>query len=127
MLGAKGSVVTDVATTPRKAMSASRRLRIWEAHKGVCILCGLKIDGVREPWIVEHPRALALGGHDTDENAAPAHERCRRIKDKDDVARIAKAKRVKSKFIDRRQSRNPMPGSKASKWKRRMNGEVVLR
>ena len=31
-----------------------------------------------------------------DANCAPAHEKCRRIKDKDDVARIAKAKRVKA-------------------------------
>lgn len=39
--------MTDVATTPRRSMSKMRRLRIWEAHNGVCVLCYLKIDGVR--------------------------------------------------------------------------------
>ena len=89
----------DVGTTKRKAMSPSRRLRIFEAHKGLCCHCGGKIDGVREKWIVEHLRALGLGGEDEDGNCAPAHEDCRRIKDKDDVSRIAKAKRVKAKHM----------------------------
>lgn len=89
----------DVPSTPRRSMSPTRRLRIWEAHGGVCILCKTKIDGVRDAWTVEHVRALGLGGDDTDANCGPAHERCRRIKDKDDVARIAKAKRIKAAHI----------------------------
>lgn len=89
----------DVGTTKRKAMSPSRRLRIFEAHSGLCCHCGGKIDGVREQWIVEHIIALGLSGPDEDSNCAPAHETCRRVKDKDDVARISKAKRVKQKNL----------------------------
>lgn len=118
--------MTDVPTTPRKPMPESRRLRIWEAHKGVCVLCGLKIDGVREKWIIEHPRALGLGGADDDSNAAPAHETCRRIKDKDDVSRIAKAKRQKAKHLGIR-NRSVMPGSRDSKWKKPFNGPAERR
>ena len=91
--------MSDVGTTPRRAMSASRRLRIWEAHKGICCLCSAPIDGVREPWIVEHVRALGLGGADDDANCAPAHERCRREKDRADVPAIAKAKRIKQRHL----------------------------
>lgn len=91
--------MTDVGTTPRGPMGQMRRLRIWEAHKGVCILCGAKIDGVREKWIVEHVRALVLGGADDDSNCAPAHEDCRRVKDKADVKSAAKAKRMKAKHL----------------------------
>ncbi len=87
--------MTDVPTTRRKSMSPSRRLRIWEAHSGRCCLCGQKIDGSREKWIVEHIRALGLAGEDTDDNCAPAHETCRRVKDKEDMAMIAKAKAMK--------------------------------
>lgn len=102
--------MTDVPTTPRKAMSPTRRLRIWEDGKGICILCGLKIDGVRAPWIVEHKRALGLGGEDTDENCGPAHEICRRQKDKQDVADIARAKRRKARHLGiKKRSTFPKP------------------
>lgn len=114
-------MTTDVGTTPRKPMSQMRRLRIWEAHKGVCILCNRKIDGVRDEWIVEHVRALVLGGADSDENCAPAHESCRRVKDKVDVASGAKAKRMKAKHLRIKKPsawRKPPPGYNA--WTRRI-------
>lgn len=105
--------MSDVPTTPRGNMSPTRRLRIWEAHAGVCILCKTKIDGVREKWIVEHVRALGLGGSDDDANLGPAHETCRRVKDKDDVAAIAKSKRAKMRHL----------GIKpASKWRKPPEG-----
>jgi len=114
--------MTDVGTTPRGAMSRMRRLQIWEAHKGVCILCKRKIDGVREAWIVEHVRALVLGGSDTDDNCGPAHEDCRRAKDKADVASGAKAKRMKARHLGIKK-----PPAFRSKWKKKISGEVVLR
>lgn len=102
--------MSDVSTTPRRPMSPTRRLRIWEQTKGVCILCGERIDGVREPWTVEHIQPLGLGGADDDSNCGPAHERCRRGKDKADMAAIAKAKRQKARHIGvKRESRWPKP------------------
>ena len=118
--------MTDVPTTPRRHMSPARRLRIWEREKGICCLCSRKIDGVRESWIIEHKRALGLGGEDTDENCAPAHEDCRRAKDKQDVPAIAKAKRMKAKHLGIRK-RSIMAGSRDSKWKKPFNGPAVLR
>lgn len=80
-------------------MTPARRLRIFEAHGGKCCLCDNRIDGVREPWTVEHLIALGLGSADEDANCGPAHEACRREKDKIDIAAIAKAKRVKQRHI----------------------------
>ena len=119
----------DVGTTTRRAMSPTRRLRIWEAHSGVCCLCGGKIDGVREKWTVEHLRALGLGGADDDANCAPAHEDCRRVKDKADVKAIAKAKRSKAKHLGiKKQSTFPKPpkGTRYN-WKtgRYERGDVI--
>ena len=119
--------MTDVPTTPRKPMPEMRRLRIWERHGGVCVLCGLKIDGTKGKWTIEHIRALGLGGEDTDENCGPAHEDCRRKKDKQDVANIARAKRRKAKHLGIRQSRRPMDGSRASRFKKTFNHGTVLR
>lgn len=91
--------MTDVGTTKRRPMTPARRLRIFEAHGGKCCLCDNKIDGVREAWTIEHLVALGLGGADEDKNCGPAHETCRRDKDKLDVVAIAKAKRVKQRHI----------------------------
>lgn len=85
----------DVPTTSRRKMTPTRALRIWEAHGGVCVTCRQPIDGVREPWFVEHIRALSLGGEDTDTNCGPAHLACKAAKDADDQARTAEAKREK--------------------------------
>jgi hypothetical protein len=91
--------MTDVGTTKRKAMTNTRRLRIFESTQGVCVLCDRPIDGVREKWTVEHIRALGLGGIDDDKNCGPAHEDCRRGKDRTDVVSIAKAKRQKARHV----------------------------
>jgi len=113
--------MTDVGTTKRKSMTPARRLRIFEAHRGRCVLCGEKIDGVREKWIVEHVRALVLGGEDEDANCAPAHERCRRAKDKDDVKAAAKAKRIKQRHLGIK------PAKRGFRLSRKFNGDIVDR
>lgn len=86
----------DVGTTRRKAMPQMRILRIWEASKGVCVLCDKPIDGTKDQWFVEHIRALELGGKDTDDNCGPAHYACKPAKDRDDHRRAAEAKREKA-------------------------------
>ncbi len=37
---------------------------------------------------MEHPDPVALGGSDEDEDLWPAHEKCRRVKDKKDMQNI---------------------------------------
>jgi 5-methylcytosine-specific restriction endonuclease McrA len=120
----------EVATTERKKLTPTARLRIWERDKGVCCLCSVKIDGVREKWIIEHLRALELGGADEPENMGPAHKACADAKTNGpngDHAMAAKAKRNKKAALGLSKSKNPLPGSKGSRWKRRMDGSVVRR
>lgn len=119
--------MTDVSTTRRKAMSPTRRLRIFEAHGGKCALCGGKIDGVREPWIVEHLRALGLGGPDTDDNCGPAHAYCADAKThQQDMPAIAKAKRRKMKALGIRKP-STFSTSRDSRFKSKIGGGVVYR
>ena len=110
-----------------RRMSPTRRLRIFEAHKGTCHICGDKIDGTRERWEVEHIIAYALTRDDSDENLAPAHVACHATKTPQDVARIAKAKRVQRKHTGAHRPKSTLAGSKGSKWKRKISGEVVPR
>jgi hypothetical protein len=106
---------TDLGTTARQRLTASRKLQIWERNRGTCCLCGQPIDGIREEWFIEHKRALELGGTNEDDNLAPAHRACKRSKDADDHSRAAKAKRVKQRFLGiRREPGRGLPGARSS-------------
>lgn len=111
---------------PRPSMSAARRVRIFEAHSGVCYLCSEKIK-LTELWDIEHVRAWALSYDDTDENLRPAHKNgCHEAKTKDDVKRIAKAKRqsgVEGGQYAKRQKNGPRLKS-ANRWP--PNGSVKI-
>lgn len=79
--------------SPRPSMSKARRARIWERDGGLCYLCGVKV-ALGEAWDVEHRIAWGLSFDDSDGNLAVAHKAgCHAAKTKDDVRRIAKAKR----------------------------------
>lgn len=89
--------MSDVGTTPREKLSPTKRLKLFEAHKGLCKLCGQPIRS-GEPWIVEHLTPLSLGGTNDLSNLAPAHLVCAEAKTHGptgDIARAAKAKRSK--------------------------------
>ncbi|TXN42533.1 HNH endonuclease signature motif containing protein [Methylobacterium sp. WL7] len=120
-------VPEDVGTTQRRSLSGRRRLQAWERTAGTCVICGQRIDGVRERWIVEHIRALELGGTDDIENMGPAHEACGREKTRDDHARAAEAKRQKIRHLGAVVVTRPLPGSRGCALKRKINGTVVLR
>lgn len=117
----------DVGTTRRGALSSRRRLQAWERTGGTCVVCDRRIDGVRDRWIVEHIRALELGGPDELHNLGPAHEACGREKTRDDHARAAEAKRQKLQHLGADVTTRPMPGSRASALKRKVDGTVVRR
>jgi hypothetical protein len=119
--------VEDVCTTVRRKLTPHRRLQVWERRGGVRVLCDRPIDGVRERWIVEHIRALELGGADELHNMGPAHEACALTKTRDDHTRAAQAKRQKIRHIGAEASRRPLPFGKGSPWKRTLSGKVVPR
>lgn len=110
-----------------RRMSPSRRARIFEAHKGTCHICGQAIDGTRDRWEVEHLVPYALTRDDSDGNLAPAHASCHASKTAEDVTQIAKAKRVERKHGGAHRPQTILPGSKASKFKRKIDGTTVRR
>jgi hypothetical protein len=114
--------------TERKHLSTTARLRIFEAAKGVCHLCGLKITAGQE-WDVSHAIPLAIGGPDDETNRLPAHRRCHRQYTAEvDAPRIAKTKRQHAAYIGAKApSRNPLPFGRNSRLKRKLNGTIVER
>lgn len=94
----------------RRRMSTTRRARIFAAHNGVCHICKATIDGTRERWDADHVIPLQMSGDDSDDNLAPAHERCHRDKTAGkDIPQIAKAKRVYAKHIGAVKAKKKMP------------------
>lgn len=87
----------DVGTTPRKPLTPRERLAMFEAFGGRCQLCQQMIVGAK--WRDEHMRALGLGGTNKWDNRAPVHIECAEAKNKDDLPRIAKAKRQKQAHL----------------------------
>jgi 5-methylcytosine-specific restriction endonuclease McrA len=119
--------ITDVGTTARHKLTPHRRLIIWEKAAGVCVLCNRPIDGVRERWVVEHIRALELGGADDRANMAPAHEACALAKTQEDHRRAGRAKRQKIRHIGANEPKRPLPFGRGSRWKRTLSGKIVPR
>ena len=112
--------------TQRANLSPKKRLELLLAHSGRCCICEGKIS-LTQRWIVEHILPLWLGGTNDVQNLAPAHEACAKIKTQKEATGRAKGRRIAEKHFGFRQSKRPMPGSKASGLKRKFNGQVVRR
>lgn len=82
--------------TPDSKIPPRVKLRVWEAHKGVCHISGRKI-AAGEAWECDHVVALINGGEHREANLAPALRDKHRektaadVKEKATVARKAKA------------------------------------
>lgn len=112
---------------PRRRWSTRDRAKAFADNHGICGICEQKIDGVRDRWDLDHVVPLALGGDDVLENMEPVHAVCHRAKTRGDVGRIAKAKRSEARHTGAKRSRNPLPGSRDSRFKRKIDGTVERR
>jgi 5-methylcytosine-specific restriction enzyme A len=102
------------------------RLRIFRSHNETCHLSGRKI-GPGEKWELEHIKALILGGEHRESNLAPALMGPHKRKTAMEMAVKAKIDGSSKRHYGIKKSKNPMPGSKASGWKKRFDGTVERR
>lgn len=112
---------TDDAAIPPRV-----RLRIFERYAATCYLSGRPIRA-GDKWECDHILALSCGGEHRESNLAPVLKSPHRQKTMEDVALKAKIYRKKAAHLGLKKNRHPMMGSKASGWKRKMNGQVVKR
>lgn len=115
-------------TRRRTEFSAKIRVEAFERAGGCCEECGVSIRPGNGPEY-DHRVPCALGGEATLENCAVLCRSCHGTKTaKQDVPRIAKAKRVHRGQINAQtRPRYVMPGSRASGLKKRLDGTVVRR
>lgn len=120
------SVDEWVGRTDDEPVPVRVRLRVFEAHGGICHISGRKITPA-DKWDCDHVVALCNGGAHRESNLAPALADKHREKTAADVAEKSKTARVRAKHLGIAKSSRPMSGSKASRFKKKMSGQVVLR
>ncbi len=101
------------------------RARIFLAHDGICFLTKRKIMPA-DYWELDHRVALINGGENREGNLVPVLRDAHRIKTRTDVLEKSKVARMRNKHIGIKK-RSTFACSRDSKFKRKMNGEVVLR
>ena len=107
----------------RRTISTRERVAIFQRWNGECHICGGRIT-VGEGWDVEHLIPLAQGGDDGGDNLQPAHRKCHAAKSKQDATNTARAKRREAIYLGAKTTARPLPGSRASGIRIRMNGKV---
>ncbi len=121
------SVPEWIGKTPDTKVPSRVRLRVFRKHGGICHIAKRKIRA-GEDWECDHIKALCNGGENRESNLAPALTEKHQRKTAEDVAERACTDRMAKKHlgIGKRKNR-PMPGTKASGWRKRMDGTVERR
>ena len=114
-----------IGKTDDSAIPPRVRLRVFARYDGVCYLSDRKITA-SDKWEAEHIIAIINGGQNRESNLAPALVVPHKVKSAADMKQKSKNYRVRAKHTGiKKPSR--FPGSRDSKFKKRMNGNVVLR
>lgn len=121
------SVAWWVAKHDDEAIPARVQLRVFQRFNGICPKCTRKMEPGK--WQCDHIIALVNGGGHAESNLQPlCASPCHSQKTKADVAEKSRVYRKAANHagIKTRKGR-PMPGSRASGIKRKMNGQVERR
>lgn len=103
------------------------RVRVFARYNGRCQCGCYRAIRSGEAWQLDHKQALINGGPHAEDNLWPLLSEHHKEKTADDVAVKSKTARMAKKHLGIKKSGRPMVGSKASPWKRKMNGELVRR
>ncbi len=118
-----------IGKTPDAKIPPRVRLRVFEAHGGICHISGRKITAA-DQWDMDHIIPLKDGGEHLESNLAPAIRALHRKKTsaENSARKVTRRKKMKAIGI-KKKARNPLPGSKAhpSGLSRRIDGTVVKR
>ena len=120
------SVKEWTGATPDTPVPPRVKTRVFDRCKERCGQCGRRI--IAETWTCEHLVALINGGENRESNLGVTCSWCLPAKNAADVAEKSDVYEKRVKHIGARpRSRHPVPGSKGTKFRKRMSGEVVLR
>ena len=113
-------------TNERKPLTPQQKARLFYERGGRCHRCKRKLRP-GDKWTDEHVSALQNGGTNAWENRDITCSWCFKPKNKEDAKKAAKGRAVATRACGAHRAKKPMPGSKASKFKKHMDGRVTLR
>jgi 5-methylcytosine-specific restriction enzyme A len=114
-----------IADNDDQAIPARVKVRTFDKHGGKCAVCTLPIVGKLRP-AYDHIVALINGGQHRERNLQLLCVPCHEIKTCADVAEKSRVYRKRVKHLGIKKP-SKFAGSRDSKWKKKLNGEVVLR
>lgn len=115
-----------IAKTDDAAIPVRVKDRVFDRAGHKCECCRTEIR-VGMGWECDHITALVNGGEHRESNLQCLCRPCHGLKTKLDVAIKAKGYATRSKMYGHKRSARPMPGSKASGWKKGFDGRVTRR
>ena len=101
-------------------------LDAWTRSGGCCADCGRKILPGGGPEY-DHIIADEHGGDNSLANCQVLCTWCHRPKTRADMAITVRGRKARAQHIGANKPKRPMAGSRDSKWKRKVDGTVVLR
>ena len=121
------SVQEWIGKTDDSVMPARVRLRVFLKYEGVCQCgCGIKIvTGM--PWQADHKTAIINGGENRESNLVPLLVEHHKHKTKEDVEIKSRTYESKKRQFGLKKPKKPIPGSRSSPWKRKMDGTIERR
>lgn len=109
---------------PRTKLTRKQIAELFLRQDGKCPECGQKLQTKgHEPveFTDEHMLPRWAGGSEDLGNRGLVCRPCARDKTTEEAPKLAKMKRVRDKHIGAKRSQNPLPGSRASGWRKPMN------
>lgn len=120
------SVPEWIGDTPDTPVPTRVRLRVFNREGGKCHKCTRKISA-GENWTCEHVKALCNDGENRERNLACTCSNCLPQKNAADVAEKSAVYETRKRHLGLHKPKRPMPGSRASRWRKRMDGTTERR
>jgi 5-methylcytosine-specific restriction endonuclease McrA len=128
MIDSSGRSVDEwIGKTPDSPIPPKVKLRVFQAYDGVCPKCSRQLQPRK--WECDHIVALINGGENRESNLQPlCKSPCHSQKTKVDAAEKSRVYRRAAAHLGiKRRKGPPMPGSKESGWKRKIDGTLERR
>ncbi|MBV8895498.1 MAG: HNH endonuclease [Acidobacteriaceae bacterium] len=109
----------------RREFSAKVKVQAFQRANGCCEGCGARLTTGKFEY--DHINPDGLTGSPVLDNCRVVCVGCHRTKTRNDIRDISRAKRRQAKHLGAHRSSNPFPCGRQSKWKKKMDGSVVLR
>jgi len=120
------SVPEWIGKTPDTKVPPRVRLRVFNAHDGICHISDRKIRP-GDKWELEHIKRLKDGGENRESNLAPALIDFHQEKTNAENTLQAKEDRIRKKHLGIKSGRSQWPCGKNKPFKKLMSGKVVRR